>query len=793
MKKYLLILSLVSVFVSIAQQPQYSRVKIYGDAQELGRLGNLGLAIDHGEYKENTFFISDFSSYEIETIESNGFKYEILIDDVKAYYVDQNNFNVEHVRAGNCGSSGSAYNPQTPANFQLGTMGGYYKYQEFLDELDSMKSKYPNLISTKAQISTFSTINGNPIYWLRISDNPETDEAEEEVLYSALHHAREPASLSQTIYYMWYLLENYGTNEEVTYLVDNTEMYFVPMINPDGYRYNEQTDPNGGGMHRKNRRNVGTYNKGVDLNRNYGYQWNTTGVSPDTNNDTYPGTSEFSEVETQAMKWFIEQREFKFAFNAHTYGNQLLFPIGTTVAEYADHHDYFDQYTSHMVKHNGYSNIKSSGLYPASGDSDDWMYKDDIGPNHDTVFAMTPEVSNEAGTFWPASSLIEGICKANIHMNMTLAHMPHVFGVTTDLETTKIDASTGYFNYELERLGLTDGDITISMTAIDGIQTLGGSNVHSLAIKEIIEDSIQYTLNSGIAFGDPITYVIETYNGTWTRKDTVYKTYGVGSALFSDNCTTADNWTGNWSFTNEDFISPANCITDSPFTDYANNASNQCVLKDTFSLENATYAYVNFWSKWEIEDNYDYVQFMISTDGQNTWIPLCGKYTNEGGSNQDQGEPLYDGFQTDWVLEEIDLSGYLGSAQVNFRFRLISDQGVKEDGFYFDDFELITDGEVFVDTSGNGNGGNNSLTEWNAGSFNLYPNPTNNLLNISWTEEAKVASIEISNNLGQKVETIQANGNMLKLSTSNLAEGSYFITFIGNEGEMVTKRFSVIR
>ncbi|MCB9225400.1 MAG: immune inhibitor A [Crocinitomicaceae bacterium] len=784
MKKLLLVLCTFALFSAYAQQ--YSRVKIYGTAEELRVLGDLGFALDHGEYKKDTYFISDFSEYEIQTLNQLGFSYDIMIQDVKAHYVEQNLEPKETFKTGSCGNTGgsSVYNPQTPSNFQLGTMGGYYKYQEFLDELDSMRSKYPSLISIKAPINSYTTIDGNPIYWLRISDNPDTDEAEEEVLYTALHHAREPASLSQLIYYMWYVLENYGTNEEITYLVDNTEMYFVPMINPDGYRYNELTDPNGGGMHRKNRRNVGTYNKGVDLNRNYGYGWNTTGVSTSQNGDTYPGTSEFSEVETQAMRWFIENHDIKFAFNAHTFGNQLLYPIGTTVAEVADHNDYFAQYTSYMVKFNGYANIKSSGLYPASGDSDDWMYRDDIGVNHDTVFAMTPECSDDVDEFWPAASKIEDICKANIHMNTTLAHMPHVFGVPTDLEASKIGASTGYFNYKLERLGLTDGDITVSMTGIAGIQSLGGANVHSLVLKEIIEDSIQYTLNTGIAFGDPITYVIETYNGSWTRRDTIYKTYGLGTTVFADNCNSTANWSGNWSFTNEAYVSANNSITDSPFTDYSNNANTSIVLNQNVTFTNATYAYANFYAKWAIEDNYDYVEFMISTDGGTSWTALCGKYTNEGGANQDTGEPLYDGFQTDWVFEEVDLFEYLGSANVNFKFRLVSDGGVKEDGFYFDDFEIFTDG------TSQSNIGFNDL---NLDEFLIYPNPANTELNVIMESQDGVSSIEITNNLGQVVKQIKPTGNIIQISLVDLAEGSYFISMIGVEGNKVTKQFSLIR
>ena len=79
---------------------------------------------------------------------------------------------------------------------------------------------------------------------MKISDDPNTDDpTEPNVLYTAIHHAREPMSMSQTIFYMWYLLENYAISAEVQYLVDNTEMYFVPCLNVDGYLINEVDDP----------------------------------------------------------------------------------------------------------------------------------------------------------------------------------------------------------------------------------------------------------------------------------------------------------------------------------------------------------------------------------------------------------------------------------------------------------------------------------------------------------------------------------------------------------------------
>ena len=50
---------------------------------------------------------------------------------------------------------------------------------------------------------------------------------------------------------MWYLLENYDSNESIKQIIDNSELYFVPCVNPDGYIYNETSEPSGGGMWRK--------------------------------------------------------------------------------------------------------------------------------------------------------------------------------------------------------------------------------------------------------------------------------------------------------------------------------------------------------------------------------------------------------------------------------------------------------------------------------------------------------------------------------------------------------------
>jgi carboxypeptidase T len=674
----------------------YSRLKVFANEEQLYKLGNLGVAVDHGMRKEGTFFISDFSSAERAIMDQYEYNYEVLIEDVEQYYIDILN-NPEKEQGGlkntvcsnTSGGTSSYANPATPANFNLGTMGGYLKYNEMLAELDAMVQQYPNLITAKAPISTFLTHENRPIYHVKISDNPNVDENEPKALYTAIHHAREPMSLMETIFFMWYVLENYGTNEEITYLVNETQLFFVPCINPDGYVYNETTNPTGGGMWRKNRRNNGGGVYGVDLNRNYGYGWGTTGTSTVTSNDTYCGTAPYSEPEVQAMRWLVQNHKFVSAFNAHTYAKDILFPIGTTVAEFADHHAYFQAHTDHMVEYNGYTSMKSSALYPASGDSDDYMYKMDIGVGvKDTMFVHTPEVGT---AFWQPSSEILATCKEMLFPNLVLAHITRNYVVVKDTDPNSISTLSGNFNHSAYRLGRMSGPVTVSIQPLLNIASVGNAVVYDLALMQTSTGSISYTLNPNIQFGNLVKYIIKTDNGLWVKRDTIVKTYGAYNLQVTENATAVTNWTGNWATTTSTFVSSPKCFTDSPTGNYANNANTTYTYVPTIDLTNAFAAQITFYAKWNIEADFDYVQFQVSTDGGTTWIGQCGNYTNAGtnanGSVQPNNQPVYDGVMSNWVMEEINLSDYLGQI-IKVRFQLKSDGGTRKDGFYFDDFNI---------------------------------------------------------------------------------------------------------
>jgi PKD repeat protein len=623
------------------------------------------------------------------------FNYEILIPDVQAYYVDMLNnpkptATQKNATCSSTNGGSSGFTPATPSNFNLGTMGGYLKYAEMLAELDAMAQQYPTLITTKTPISTFVTVGNRPIYHVKISDNPNTNETEPKILYTAIHHAREPMALMETIFFMWYVLENYGTNDEVTYLVNNTQMYFVPCINPDGYVYNETTNATGGGMWRKNRRLNSGGSYGVDLNRNYSYGWGTTGTSTSQSNDTYCGTAAFSEPETQAMRWLVQNNDFEMAFNAHTYAEDILFPIGTTTAEFAPHHNYFQDYTNHMVQFNGYTAMKSSALYPASGDSDDYMYKVDIGVGQkDTIFVHTPEVGT---AFWQPQAEIIPTSAEMVFPNLVLAHMAKNYNVVNDTDPSTVATLSGDFNHSIKRLGREAGPVTVSIQPLLNIVTVGNSVIYNLNSQQSSSGAISYTLNPNIQFGDQIKYILKTDNGLWVKKDTIIKTYGSVTLQVLEDATASTNWTGTWGTTTSTYVSATKSFADSPTGNYTSNANKTYTYVPTINLTNATSAKISFYAKWNLEADYDYTQFQVSIDNGANWIGQCGNYTVLGtsanGSVQPNNQPVYEGVQSTWVLEEINLSDYLGQ-QIKVRFQLKSDGGTNADGFYFDDFKIF--------------------------------------------------------------------------------------------------------
>lgn len=778
MKKLLLFLFITSFCFSQQSQEKYSKAKIsYNTLLDLSRLDALGIPVDHGIQKKGFFIISDFSASEIQKTRNAGYQVDILIDDAKEYFLQQNR-NPEPIRNPSCESNGNV-DYTTPANFTLGSMGGYLTYQEILDQLDLMKTLYPNLITTKQNISNFLTegtpdnsvtpsIGSNGIKWVKISDNPDANEGEPQILYTAIHHAREPISVSQLIFYMWYLLENYESNPEIQALVNNTELYFVPIVNPDGYLYNQKTDPNGGGFWRKNRHDT----HGTDNNRNYDYYingnpanniWGGEGASSNPNDETYAGTSPFSEIENQAIRYFVENHDFVIALNNHTYGDLLLYPYGYTENLITPENELFIGISSELVSQNNLNNILSSELYPAAGDSDDFMYGT-VG-THNKIYAMTPEIGPE---FWPPSNQIIPLSKGMMYLNLTAAKMVSNYAVAKDDSPLYIGESTSVTEiFKLKRLGVSgSGNFTISIIPVSAniISVSGPVALDNLSLLEERQGEIQYTLASGIQPGEDIAFELVVNNGTYDTSYLISKKFGSLNTIFEDagNSVTQNFTNDGWGISNTEFVSPSSSITDSPNGDYQNDDNKFISLTNSIDLTAAIGANVSFYAKWEIENNWDYVQFEISTDGGSNWIAQCGKYTNPGSSNgtQPEGEPLYDGNQNEWILEEMDLSDYIGE-NVLARFHFMSDGSQRGDGFYFDDLTFnVLNGTLGINTI-------------EANQFTVYPNPVQAILNIK--TNLQDYRTEIFNLQGQLISSTENNNGNQSADYSGFANGIYIL------------------
>ena len=298
-------------------------------------LAALGISVEEGASIKDQWVTIVLSADELSRVNKAGFQTEMVREDYSQYIEDRNRLLKDQVAEINRDIRDSKMSPgdyQVPAGFSLGSMGGFYNTSEIYAKMDSLHNNYPDLVSSRTQATGNVSIEGRPLYYIKISDNPNVNEDEPRVFYNSLIHAREPMAMQQFFFFMNYLLENYNTNEEIKYLVDHVEMYFLPLVNPDGYHQNEATFPIGGGMWRKNKRDNldGTY--GVDLNRNFGYMWgyDNVGSSPFPSDDTYRGTGPFSEPETQVIRDFCDDKDFSLAMNYHTYGNLFFYPGHTS-------------------------------------------------------------------------------------------------------------------------------------------------------------------------------------------------------------------------------------------------------------------------------------------------------------------------------------------------------------------------------------------------------------------------------------------------------------------------------
>ncbi|MEO6709180.1 MAG: M14 family zinc carboxypeptidase, partial [Planctomycetota bacterium] len=393
-----LLLSLAPQIATLREPPhQLIAVEAAALRARPALIGEIG--IDHASRTSDGGIEFAASADERTMLRRLGVPYRVVIDDLETFYASRLSTGPDAT-----GPHGMWLTPP----FASGAMGGYYTFTQVESVLDQLAAQYPAIVTPK--VSLGATIEGRQLWMIKISDNPGVDENEPEMRIESMHHAREPESMQVTLWMALWLCEEYGVDPLATYLVNEREFFFVPVVNPDGYVYNQTTNPGGGGMWRKNRRANAGGSFGVDPNRNWPEKWgfDNTGSSPTASSDTYRGTGPASEPEIAALVAFCNQRNFSTSISGHTHSNLWLYSYGYAQLYPANNAQYVEISTLATEVNHYQVGPPAFILYLANGVTTDWEH------NVRGTMSWTPEIGSSADGFWPPTQRIIPLAEENL-------------------------------------------------------------------------------------------------------------------------------------------------------------------------------------------------------------------------------------------------------------------------------------------------------------------------------------------------------------------------------------------
>ncbi|GAA4986517.1 M14 family zinc carboxypeptidase [Kineococcus glutinatus] len=242
-------------------------------------------------------------------------------------------------------------------------------------ELRAQAAAHPDIAAVS---SIGRTVNGQDILAVRVTAGPGDvpEGSRPATLYVGAQHAREWITPEMVRRLLAQVLDGYGQDPEITELVDTTELWFVPVANPDGYDF---TFEEGQRLWRKNLRdNNGdgqiTPGDGVDLNRNFPTKWgyDNEGSSPDPASETYRGPAPASEPETQALDALVARLTPQFLVNYHSAAELLLHGVGWQVDTPSPDDVIYEAMVGDDAEPAvpGYDPDLSAELYTTNGDTD---------------------------------------------------------------------------------------------------------------------------------------------------------------------------------------------------------------------------------------------------------------------------------------------------------------------------------------------------------------------------------------------------------------------------------------
>jgi carboxypeptidase T len=777
----LLVVLLSAASLTFAQNnngtEKYSQVRIsITSDNDFKKLGDAGLFLDGGIYKKGLYFETWLSETEIAMLKSSGVPFQITVDDWMSYYNEMQRINyIPPTLVGN-----DAY---TITHSIYGTMGGHLKWEEALAKLDSMRLQYPTLVSVK--FSYGNSYENRPLWTIRVTKNPDNPTGRPELWLNGVTHAREPLGMENVYYYLYWLLENYNIDPVATYILNNREIYFTPFINPDGYYYNQTTNPTGGGQWRKNRQPYGG-STGTDCNRNFGTYnfWNSTnnGSSTTPSSDTYRGPYPFSAKEDSLYKVFFNSRNFVVGLDYHTYGNYLIKPYAwcdpTPTPDDAIYNEMGADITAdnHFTFGTPYQTV---AYYVRGGDLD-WCYSTDSTGHTNHRFVMTPEVGTTG--FWPTQAEIIPLAQTCMYMNiyMSLVAGPYAgLKSATFNKTTYLQNETGNCKVVFRNKGLTTAsNIKVMFTPVSSTSYINiPTQVYTKAsLAPRISDSTTFNFTIGAACPNNSAIIVRLrimQNDTITMYDqNLGILVGTGYYVLRDS---AENGTAkwptmtNWAIVTNKYLSPTHSFKGSCLT----STTSQMISIPV----NVQGGFLSFYQKFALETGYDYGYLDISSNNGTSWTTLLA---NNGVDS------------ATWKLQSFNITPY-ASANMLVRFRVVCDAGVNWDGWYVDNINVTGYNPVPTGVVNNGNVTPNKFElEQN------YPNPFNPTTQINYSiAKEGLVKITIYDLLGREVKTlineVKTPGfYAVDFDGANLSSGIYFYRMESNNF-VDTKKMTLIK
>ncbi|KAM8904097.1 carboxypeptidase B2 [Spinachia spinachia] len=265
----------------------------------------------------------------------------------------------------------------------------YERYHSLEDIFYWMNRTQQDNPTTVKVILLGSSYEKRPLYALKLSLNNSLNK--KAMWIDCGIHAREWISPAFCLWFVQYALAFYKINQDITDILDNMDVYILPVMNPDGYQYTWTTNR----MWRKNRSFSKNSNCiGVDLNRNFDANWCTEGASDEPCTEIYCGAYPESEPESQAVADFLRSHKdsVQLYLSIHSYSQMLLFPYSCTLDEAENHKDLLEMVKeAAQVIRRHYRSIYKYGsgaktIYLAPGGSDDWAYK--LGIKYSFTFEL---------------------------------------------------------------------------------------------------------------------------------------------------------------------------------------------------------------------------------------------------------------------------------------------------------------------------------------------------------------------------------------------------------------------